>query len=81
MENKRARGEVKKLLIMILEVQNLVGKARGLHQNDRSQTSFEEAQNCLERAFALCVQATELFDPESFDPYYNTPTPPAQEER
>jgi len=43
------------LLIVISRLQDMVGSARGLHYNDRSQTAFEEAQDTLKEAFNLCV--------------------------
>ena len=65
---KQARGQTKRLLIAISEIQTLIGSAHNKHFNDRSQSAFAEAQAELERAFRLCVDATSEFDPSSYDP-------------
>jgi hypothetical protein len=68
---KKARGEVKRLLRIIGDLQSKVGYARSLHYNDRSQTAFGEAQNILKEAFDLCVKTTSDYDPESYDVFYD----------
>ena len=59
----KARGNVKKILLMVGEIQDLVGDARGLHWNDRDDNAFALAQNKLEQALNLCVEATSMYDP------------------
>mgnify|MGYP001593899613 FL=1 len=45
------------LLIVIGRLQSMIGHARGLHGNDRSQTSFARAQAVLGVAHELCIAA------------------------
>lgn len=60
---KQARGEVKRLLTVIGEIQGKVGMARQWHFNDRQPGAFEKAQNLLQEAFDLCIQATSDYAP------------------
>ncbi len=59
---KQARGDARKLLQVLGEVQSLVGSARNDHYNDRSRIAFERAQKNLARAFDLCVAARSEYD-------------------
>ncbi|WP_224005378.1 hypothetical protein [Paraburkholderia tropica] len=52
----------RELLIVITELQSLIGQAQGQHANDRDRNSFEAGQKLLEQAHELCIQA------RSFDP-------------
>lgn len=65
---KKAKGETRKLLKVIIDLQEKIGYAKGLHYNDRSQTAFEQAQDILQQAIDLCIETTADYDPESFDP-------------
>jgi len=67
---KKAKGETRKLLKVIIDLQGKIGYAKGLHYNDRSQTAFEQAQDILQQAFELCVETTGDYDPEYFDPAF-----------
>lgn len=60
---KQARGDVRKLLQVLGEVQTLTGSAHALHYNDRDQNAFGEAQAMLDVAFNLCVAATSDYHP------------------
>lgn len=60
---KRARGEARRLLVVIGELQGMIGEAIGQHYNDRSPSSFEKGQRLLEKAFKICIQATSDYDP------------------
>ena len=59
----KARGKPKQLLDALSKVQGKIGLARGLHANDRDPAGFECAQNLLEEAFNICVEARGLYDP------------------
>lgn len=58
-----ARGNVRKLIIVLGTIQDKVGAAKGLHDDDRSLGAFERAQKLLEEAFDLCVEARSMYDP------------------
>lgn len=60
---KQARGEVRRLLKIIGEIQGLVGEAKNQYANDRSMSAYEKGQNALDKAFRLCIQATSAYDP------------------
>ena len=60
---KHARGNVRKLLIVIGKLQSLIGKAESEHQNDRSRDGFEHGQKALRQAFDLCIEATSQYHP------------------
>lgn len=73
-ENKKpVPMEVKKkptrkdFLKILGELQRLIGKAKGLHANDRNPMGFEYGQNALEEAHELCISASQ------FDPPVETP--------
>ena len=58
-----ARGNVRRIVHMVGEMQNLIGYAHGNHQNDRDPDGFEKAQKALGEAFDLCVQIRGMYDP------------------
>ncbi len=60
---KHARGDMRKLLIAIGEIQQLIGNARGLHDDDQNPRGFEDGQKQLHKAFELCVTATSEYYP------------------
>jgi hypothetical protein len=53
---KKAKGEVKKLIIALGEIQNLIGKAKGVLWNDRNSNNIEETSILLEKAFEVCLK-------------------------
>jgi hypothetical protein len=57
-----ARGKIRKLLIVLGEIQDRIGAAKGLHDDDRSIGAFEKAQKLLQEAFELCVNARSEYD-------------------
>lgn len=61
---KKARGQTKKLLIILGKIQDLVGHAKALHDDDRSRTAHEQAQNKLIQAFDLCIKARSEYEIE-----------------
>ena len=62
-----ARGREKDLLRVITKLQDAIGEAQGLYRNDRSQTSFERAENILIKAFDLCIETTGKYELSSFE--------------
>jgi len=65
---KRARGEVRRMLIAISEVQTMIGAAKSWHENDRSPHAWENGQKLLIEAFQLCISIASDYDPADFDP-------------
>ena len=59
----KARGNTRKLLIVIGKLQSLIGSAESNHNNDRDPRGFENGQRALREAFQLCVNATSGYDP------------------
>lgn len=60
---RRSKPTRRDLLIVIGKLQDLIGEARGTHENDRRPPhAFERAQDQLREAHELCVDA------RSFDP-------------
>jgi hypothetical protein len=57
-----ARGNIRKILLMVQEIQGLIGKARNNHQNDRDPQGFEKGQEQLQQAFDLCIKITDMYD-------------------
>lgn len=55
---KEARGETRKLLIVIGKLQDKIGMARALHEADTNPDGFVNAQNLLTEAFDLCIETT-----------------------
>lgn len=60
---KIAKGPVRKLLVTITRLQDLVGRAQAFYENDRNPDGYELGGNALEEAFNLCVQATSDYYP------------------
>lgn len=52
----------KELLMVITELQGLIGTALAAHGNDRNPSGFEKGQQVLQQAHELCIQAR-TFDP------------------
>lgn len=46
------------LLVVIGRLQDLIGQAMAAHGNDRNPDGFEQGQDALDAAHALCVAAT-----------------------
>lgn len=60
---KVARGEVRRLLLVINELQGMVGQALGDYMNDRSQERAKKVITTLTNAHSLCIEATSKYDP------------------
>jgi hypothetical protein len=59
----KARGQVRKLLIAIRELQSLIGTAKAFHENDRDPNGYVKGQAALTHAFELCLDATGGYEP------------------
>ena len=59
----KARGNTRKLLIALGQVQDAVGQARTVARNDRDPDQLAHLLEALERASNLCVEARSLYDP------------------
>ena len=57
------RGEVRRLLITIGELQSLIGRGIAYHNDDRDQNGFQKGQKELQDAFEMCIVATSKYDP------------------
>lgn len=70
-KRKIARGSVRRLLIVIGRLQNLIGGAEGHHENDRDPNGFARGQIKLREAFRLCVETTDEYEPVEETPNVN----------
>jgi hypothetical protein len=59
----KARGNTKVIIQKVGEIQNLLGRAKALHDDDRSPNSHEKAQKALNEAFELCLEIRNMYDP------------------
>ena len=62
-EQMIAKGNTRKIIRMVNEVDDLIGRAHALHANDRDPNGFEKAQNCLIDALGLCRDIRDMYDP------------------
>lgn len=60
---KTARGNVRKILIKVGEIQSLVGAARGQALNDRDPYMMDKLIPSLEKAFELCLEIRGEYEP------------------
>jgi len=59
----KARGKVRELLIVIGELQSLIGRAKESHYNDKDPDGFQKGQEALRKAFDICINATSAYEP------------------
>lgn len=59
----KARGNVRKLLVIVGEIQNKVGEATGVARNDRDPEQLDKLCKLLDDAFNLCLDARSRYDP------------------
>jgi len=62
-EKVKARGNTRKLLKMVDEIQGHVSVAKGLAWDDRSTDRMKPLQDELDKAFELCVEITSMYEP------------------
>lgn len=48
----------RQLLMVLAELQGLIGNAKSFHANDRDPNGFENGQNCFSVAHDLCIDAS-----------------------
>lgn len=58
---KKARGQVRKLLLAIGDIQDEVSKAQAAH-NDDSAMARDRLTRALNRAFKICINITSEYD-------------------
>lgn len=59
----KARGNTRKILKNVEEVEKMIGLAKSLHDNDRDPQAHSKAQQALEKALELCYETRSLYDP------------------
>lgn len=59
----KARGKIRKFLIVIGTIQDKVGMARQYHYADTDPEGFIKAQSLLDEAFDLCIKTTGEYEP------------------
>lgn len=60
---KQARGEIRRLLTLIGEIQDNVGKANAAIYDDRSPDAFAKCTAAVQKAHDLCIFATSKYYP------------------
>ena len=60
---KHARGKVRELLLVIGEMQNLIGRARGANMDDRNPSHYQNVEKPLREAFDLAIGTTGEYYP------------------
>lgn len=51
------------LLVVITQLQGMIGRASQLHGDDRNRNGFEKGQSVLEDAHQLCIEARSFDKP------------------
>jgi len=59
----KPRGNTKAIIEKVGKIQNLIGEARNMHYDDKSQVAFGLAQEKLQEAFDLCLEIRDMYDP------------------
>jgi uncharacterized protein YydD (DUF2326 family) len=59
----KPRGNTKVIIKKVGDIQNLIGEAKNMHYDDKSQVAFAQAQQKLQEAFDLCLEIRNLYDP------------------
>lgn len=60
---KKATGDVKRLLIVLGDIQTLAGRAKSAYQNDRDICRADHVVPPLEEIFNKCVEERGRFEP------------------
>ena len=61
--NKIPRGNSRKLILCLGDIQFLIGSARGAAMNDRDTNRMTHVLEALDKAFQLCLDARGLYSP------------------
>lgn len=59
---KIARGNTRKIVKLVGEIQNLVGGAKGTVLNDRNPFMMDDLLPMLDKAFDLCLEVTGMYE-------------------
>lgn len=60
---KKARGEIRRILIVVGKIQSLAGKAQGVYFNDRQANRADALIPILQEMFDLCLDILGDYDP------------------
>ena len=63
MTRKRARGNARKIIVLVGDIQDLIGEAQGAYLNDRASDRAAKVLNALETAFGKCLEITGMYEP------------------
>ena len=63
MTRKRARGNARKIIVLVGDIQDLIGEAQGAYLNDRAPDRAAKVLNALETAFGKCLEITGMYEP------------------
>lgn len=58
----KARGNTAVILRKVGQIQDFVGQGIGYHMDDRNPNGYELGQAALQKAFALCLEITGMYD-------------------
>ena len=58
---KIARGNTRKIIVMVGEIQSLVSSSKGHVMNDRDPNSMDKILPALDKAFELCLEITGMY--------------------
>lgn len=64
---KVARGNTRRIIMKVGEIQQLVGVARGAAWDDRNPDRMERLISALDRAHELCIDITGMYAPVDVD--------------
>lgn len=60
---KIAKGNTRKIVKLVGDIQTLIGSARGSVLNDRNPYAIDDTIKNLEKAFELCLEITGMYEP------------------
>lgn len=60
---KIAKGNTRKIVKLVGEIQTLVGIAKGTAMNDRNPNLMDDLLPALDKAFDLCLEITGMYEP------------------
>lgn len=60
---KIAKGNTRKIVKLVGEIQSLVGRSKGTVLNDRNPNMMDDLLPMLDKAFDLCLEITGMYEP------------------
>ena len=51
------------MIIVVGELQSLIGRAKESHYNDKDPHGFQKGQEALKEAFEICINTTSAYEP------------------